>query len=44
MAKALGVKNERTIRKWESGENSVPGPAAIAVGYMVSGLPSPKPK
>ena len=31
MAEALGVRDGRTIRKWESGESAIPGPAARLV-------------
>ena len=39
MARTLGVSAGRTIRKWESGENDIPGPAIVAVTYMMQGVP-----
>lgn len=35
MADLLGVKSDRTIRKWEDGENDIAGPAIVALGYML---------
>ena len=36
LARKLGIKNARTIRKWEAGENKIPGPAAVAIGFILS--------
>ena len=35
LARRLRVKSARTIRKWESGESDVAGPAWVALGYML---------
>lgn len=37
LAKALrlGADGGRTVRRWESGENAVPGPAQVAVEMML---------
>ena len=43
MARALLVKSGRTIRRWESGERDIPGPALVAVGYMLQhGIDQPE--
>ncbi len=40
IAKALGVKSDRTIRRWEAGDRDVPGPAEVAVeSFLRHGLP-----
>lgn len=31
LSQILGVKNDRTIRKWEEGENDIAGPALIVM-------------
>ncbi len=42
MARALRVSDGRTIRRWQSGERDIPGPAIIAVRYMLAtGTASP---
>jgi len=35
MAKALMVSSGRTIRRWESGQRDIPGPAIVAIRYML---------
>ncbi|MEM7652404.1 MAG: helix-turn-helix domain-containing protein [Pseudomonadota bacterium] len=35
MARALKVESGRTIRRWESGERDIPGPAIVAVQFMI---------
>ena len=36
LAAALRIKNARTIRKWEDGENDdISGPATVALEYML---------
>ena len=36
MALLLNVKSGRTIRRWESGERKVPGPASAAVALLLA--------
>lgn len=31
----LGAQGGRTVRRWESGESSIPGPAEVAVTMMM---------
>ena len=31
LSRILGVKNDRTLRKWEEGENDIAGPATIVM-------------
>lgn len=31
-ARAVGVRNHRTVRKWECGEQDIPGPVLVIVG------------
>ncbi len=38
MAQALMVSSGRTIRRWESGQRDIPGPAIVAVRYMLKEL------
>ena len=38
LALALQVSDGRTIRRWEAGENPVPGPVAVAVRLMLAEL------
>lgn len=40
MAQALrlGANGGRTVRRWELGERSIPGPAIVAVEYMLRDL------
>ena len=38
MGEILGVKNSRTIRKWEDGENDISGPA-IVIMKAISKVP-----
>lgn len=35
MAEALHVSDGRTVRRWESGERDIPGPAAVAVALWL---------
>lgn len=35
MAQALGISDDRTVRRWEAGPQDVPGPVAVAVAYML---------
>lgn len=35
MAALVQVKNARTIRKWESGESEISGPAIVALRYIL---------
>jgi DNA-binding transcriptional regulator YiaG len=35
MARALGVHEGRTVRRWQDGTQDVPGPVAVAVAYML---------
>lgn len=34
----MGANGERTIRRWERDELSIPGPAAIAIEAMLAGF------
>ena len=34
LAELLNVKNGRTIRKWESGENDIAGPAQVLLAIL----------
>ena len=38
LALALQVSDGRTIRRWEAGDNPVPGPVAVAVRMMLDDL------
>jgi DNA-binding transcriptional regulator YiaG len=33
----LGPNGERTVRRWETGDVPVTGPASVAIEYMVAG-------
>lgn len=44
MAEALKVSDGRTIRRWESGQRDIPGPAIVAVGYMLKDPKFKKPE
>lgn len=35
MAKALQVSSGRTVRRWEAGDRDIPGPAKVALRYML---------
>lgn len=35
LARALRVADGRTVRRWEAGERDIPGPAQVAVLYML---------
>lgn len=35
MAAALKVSHGRTIRRWEAGHRDIPGPAIVAVQFML---------
>lgn len=35
IAAALRVSDGRTVRRWEAGDRDVPGPAEVAVAYML---------
>jgi DNA-binding transcriptional regulator YiaG len=35
MAAALHVSGGRTVRKWEAGDRAVPGPAWVALRFML---------
>jgi len=35
MARALLVSDGRTIRRWEAGDRAVPGPAWVAMGFLL---------
>ena len=35
MAQALGIASDRTVRRWEAGERDIPGPAIVAIAYML---------
>ena len=35
IAAALNVSGGRTVRKWETGERAIPGPAWVALRYML---------
>ena len=35
MAIALGVSGGRTVRKWERGDNKIPGPVEFAMRFLV---------
>ena len=40
LAQALGVKSDRTIRRWEAGTQDIPGAAILAVKYLLEhGVP-----
>ena len=41
MARVLGVSGGRTIRKWEAGENDIPGPAKLALAYFARDILGP---
>ena len=43
LAALLGVKNYRTVQKWEAGENDTPGPAILAMRLIDErgALPAP---
>tara|TARA_Y100000310_G_scaffold156380_1_gene155816 strand:+ start:4847 stop:5107 length:261 start_codon:yes stop_codon:yes gene_type:complete len=41
LAKVFKVSSGRTIRKWESGERDIPGPAEVLMGFLVYGQPLP---
>ena len=41
MARLLAVKNQRTIRKWESGTNNISGPAQILMRLLRDGIITP---
>lgn len=36
----LGKAGARTVRRWESGENHIPGPAQVAIEMMLERLPA----
>jgi DNA-binding transcriptional regulator YiaG len=44
MARALKVSSGRTVRRWEAGDRDIPGPAIVAIGFMLKakGLPPPR--
>lgn len=31
----LGRGGDRTVRRWESNERSIPGPVEVAIGYLL---------
>jgi DNA-binding transcriptional regulator YiaG len=31
----LGAQGARTVRRWESGDSGIPGPAQVAIEYML---------
>lgn len=35
LARALRVADGRTVRRWEAGQRDIPGPAMVAVAYML---------
>lgn len=35
MAQSLRIADGRTIRRWEAGERDVPGPAWVALGFLL---------
>ncbi|HTV89588.1 MAG TPA: hypothetical protein VME41_11285 [Stellaceae bacterium] len=37
MARLLRVSGYRTVQRWEAGDRDVPGPAWVALRYMLSG-------
>lgn len=37
LAADLGLKDGRTIRRWESGERPIPGPVCIAIEALLTG-------
>lgn len=40
LARVMGIADDRTIRRWESGETPITGPASLLLRYMVRyGLP-----
>lgn len=41
LAKALrlGKAGARTVRRWESGDSQIPGPAEVAMEFMLAALP-----
>ena len=42
MAQALKMPSGRTIRRWEAGDNPVPGPVVVAVQYMLADAQKPR--
>ena len=51
MARALQVESGRTIRRWEAGDREIPGPAIVALTFMLrtgvldpAELPDPPPR
>ncbi len=36
MAQVVGVATGRTIRKWEAGDRSIPGPAILAMWFLLT--------
>jgi DNA-binding transcriptional regulator YiaG len=45
LAKALrlGKGGGRTVRRWEAGESQIPGPAQVAIEFMLAAAIQPKP-
>lgn len=40
LARALGLADDRIIRRWEAGDVAITGPARLAIRYMLAfGLP-----
>ena len=35
LAQALKVSDGRTIRRWEAGDRDIPGPAIVAINFML---------
>ena len=40
LAERLGLPSHRTIQAWESGQNPIPGPAAILMEQMCEATPA----
>lgn len=32
----LGAQGARTVRRWEAGDSSIPGPAQVAIEFMLA--------
>ena len=36
LARALRVQSGRTVRRWEKGDRDIPGPAVVALAFMLA--------
>ena len=42
LARVLGVKSGRTVRKWEAGDRSIPGPIQALMRLLAEGRIKPE--